>query len=354
MPDAEPRAATDNETEFTTSTDMPSLRARLINTLLRFTVKPLWRPGLTVDTIRRHTARTDARLGRRRVDCVTESITIAGVPATWYGAPDLAGRNGTLLYLHGGAWCVHLPGMYGAFAARLSAATGMRVLLVDYRLAPEHRFPAAVDDCLAVYRALVAGPTGRPRVIAGDSAGGNLALVTLMQARDAQLPLPACAVLLSPATDISMSGPSIRYNAKADPMFSAGAGDLLPDLYCPGLERTLPLISPLHGDWTGLPPLYFLAGSTEMLLDDSVRAHDRAQQAGTSSRIDVWPDLPHVFPLFPQLPEATQAIRDIVAFIDEHARSVAALPLSAAPHARLDPAPASGITAVEPANRGSL
>ena len=349
-----PRAATDNETEFTTSTDMPSLRARLINTLLRFTVKPLWRPGLTVDAIRRHTARTDARLGRRRVDCVTESITIAGVPATWYGAPDLAGRNGTLLYLHGGAWCVHLPGMYGAIAARLSAATGMRVLLVDYRLAPEHRFPAAVDDCLAVYRALVAGPTGRPRVIAGDSAGGNLALVTLMQARDAQLPLPACAVLLSPATDISMSGPSIRYNAKADPMFSAGAGDLLPDLYCPGLERTLPLISPLHGDWTGLPPLYFLAGSTEMLLDDSVRAHDRAQQAGTSSRIDVWPDLPHVFPLFPQLPEATQAIRDIVAFIDEHARSVAALPLSAAPHARLDPAPASGITAVEPANRGSL
>ena len=112
---------------------MPSFRARIINTMLRLTVKPLWRPGLRIDAIRRHTARTDARLGRRRVDCVTEAVTIAGVPAKWYGAPGLASRNGTLLYLHGGAWCVHLPGMYGAIAARLSAATGMRVLLVERR-----------------------------------------------------------------------------------------------------------------------------------------------------------------------------------------------------------------------------
>ncbi len=276
------------------------------------------------------------------------------MPATWYGAPDLAERNGTLLYLHGGAWCVHLPGMYGAFAARLSAATGMRVLLVDYRLAPEHPFPAAVDDCLAVYRALVEGATGRPRVIAGDSAGGNLSLVTLMRVRDAQLPLPACAVLLSPATDISMSGPSIRYNVKADPMFSAGAGDLLPTCTARASSAPLPLISPLHGDWSGLPPLYFLAGSTEMLLDDSVRAHDRAQQAGTSSRIDVWPDMPHVFPLFPLVPEAKQAIRDIVAFIAEHAREVAALPRPAESDVRMDPALASGFTEAEPTNQGSL
>jgi acetyl esterase/lipase len=176
-----------------------------------------------------------------------------------------------------------------------------------------------------------------------------------MQARDAQLPLPACAVLLSPATDISMSGPSIRYNAKADPMFSAGAGDLLPDLYCPGLERTLPLISPLHGDWTGLPPLYFLAGSTEMLLDDSVRAHDRAQQAGTSSRIDVWPDMPHVFPL----PAAAGASKRSVTSSRSSKRACAkrgphALPQSAEPHARLDPGPASGLSGADPANRGSL
>jgi acetyl esterase/lipase len=297
---------------------MPSFRARIINALLRLTVKPMWRPGLAIEDIRRHTAKTDKRLAKGIGDCPAEQVTIEGVRATWYGAPELAARKGTLLYLHGGAWCVHLPALYGTFAAKLSALTGLRVLLVDYRLAPEHPFPAAVDDCLAVYRALVDAAGPRPHVIAGDSAGGNLSLITLMRARDAQLPLPSCAILLSPATDIAMSGPSIRYNEKADPMFNIGAGDLLPSMYCPGLDRTDPLISPLYGNWTGLPPLYFLAGSTEMLLDDSVRAHDRAQQARTNSRIDVWPDMPHVFPLFSMLPEAGQALRDIVAFIEQH------------------------------------
>ncbi len=333
---------------------MPSFRARMINTLLRLTVKPRWRPGLAIDELRRHTAKTDARLARRPVDCPTEAMVIGDVPVKWFGAPELAERNGTLLYLHGGAWCVHLPALYSAFAATLSAATGMRVLLVDYRLAPEHPFPAAIDDCLAVYRALAEGPTGRPRVVAGDSAGGNLTLVTLMRVRDARLPPPDCAVLLSPATDIALGSPSMRYNAKADPMFSAGAIDLLPDMYCPGLDRALPLISPLHGDWTGLPPLYFLAGSTEMLLDDSVRAHDRAQQAGTRSRIDVWPDLPHVFPLFAMLPEARQALADIVAFIGEHARHAAALPLSPELDATRDPVVVAGLSEAEPTTRGSL
>lgn len=304
---------------------MPSFRARIINALLRLTVKPRWQPGLAIEEIRLHSAKTDKRLAKRSGDCPTEQVTIAGVRATWYGAPELAARKGTLLYLHGGAWVLHLPALYGAFAAKLSTTTGLRVLLVDYRLAPEHQFPAAADDCLAVYRSLVEAAGTRPHVIAGDSAGGNLALTTLMRARDAQLPLPSCAVLLSPATDIAMTGPSIRYNAKADPMFSIGAGDLLPSMYCPDLDRTDPLISPLYGNWAGLPPLYFLAGSTEMLLDDSVRAHDRAQQALTNSRIDVWPDMPHVFPLFSMLPEARQALGDITAFIEQHFQHYASL-----------------------------
>jgi epsilon-lactone hydrolase len=131
--------------------------------------------------------------------------------------------------------------------------------------------------------------------------------------------LPCCAVLLSPATDLTFSGPSVRYNAEADPMFGADAGDLVPGIYCPGRSCAQPSISPLFGDWGGLPPLYFLAGSTEVLLDDSVRAHDRALQAGTDASIDVWPDLPHVFPVFDWLPEARVAMTAIAAFVNTHA-----------------------------------
>jgi acetyl esterase/lipase len=301
---------------------MPSFRARVINALLRRFVKRMWQPGLTIEQIRAHTAGTDRRLSRRKVECPIEPVTIAGVAAAWHGAPELATQRGTLLYLHGGAWCVHLPALYSTFAARLSAATGLRVLLVDYRLAPEHKFPAASDDCLAVYRALIES-CGTPRAVAGDSAGGNLSLITLMRARDERLPLPECAVLLSPATDLSLGSPSMRYNAHADPMFGDGMKDLLVPLYCPDVDLSDPRLSPLFGRWDGLPPLYFLAGSTEILLDDSVRAHDRAQQAGTCSRIDVWPDLPHVFPLFAMLPEARQAVDEIARFIDEQMKAAA-------------------------------
>ncbi|HXW10632.1 MAG TPA: alpha/beta hydrolase [Steroidobacteraceae bacterium] len=296
----------------------PSIRARLTNALLRLTVKRLWRPDIAIDEVRRHAARSDVRLSGRPPRCPVEAVEIAGLRAHWFGAPELAARHGTLLYLHGGAWCMHLPRLYAAFAAALSNATGLRVLLGEYRLAPEHPFPAGMDDCLATYRALVDGPHGTPVAIAGDSAGGSLSLITLMRARDAGLPLPACAVLLSPSTDLTFGGPSMRYNALADPMFSEASMDLLPDIYCPGQDRGNPLLSPLFGDWSGLPPLYFLAGSTEMLLDDSVRAHDRALQAGTSSRIDVWYQLPHVFPVMHRLPESRVALRAIAAFIDQH------------------------------------
>jgi len=297
---------------------MPSIRARLINRLLRLTVKRRWRPGLQIEEVRANAAKMDGKLARRPADCAVEAVTVGGVPAHWFGEAELASRNGTLLYLHGGAWCLHLPALYAAFAAMLCRTTGLRVLLPDYRLAPEQPYPAAVQDCLAVYRALAEGPGGPPCAIAGDSAGGSLSLVTLMRARDAGLALPACGVLLSPSTDLTMSGPSTQYNEAADPMFSAGAGELLPDMYCSGTERNHPWLSPLFGAWHGLPPLYFLAGSTEMLLDDSVRACDRARQAGVDARIDVWVGLPHVFPVISFLPESRDALERIGSFIREH------------------------------------
>ena len=297
---------------------MPSLRARLTNAFLRMTTKSMWRPDLDIATVRAHAARMDKRLARRAPPVAVEDVDVAGVPATWIGDPSLSAR-GTILYLHGGAWCIHLPAVYRRFATTLSTLTGMRVLLPDYRLAPEHPFPAATDDCFAVYRWLVGQGFGqRPLVIAGDSAGGSLTLVTLMRARDAMLAMPDCAVLLSPSTDLTSSSPSAKYNLDADPMFSKDAFELLPPIICPGVERSNPLLSPLFGHWAGLPPLLFHAGSTEVLLDDSVRAQDRASQAGVNAGIEVWRDLPHVFQIFNWLPESKAAMRQVADFIGTH------------------------------------
>jgi len=308
-------------------TPMPSLRARLLNLFLRVTTKSMWKPSLDITEVRAHAARMDARIARNAPPVAVEAVEIAGVPATWIGDPSLSER-GTLLYLHGGAWCIHLPGIYRKFATTLSALTGMRVLLPDYRLAPEHPFPAGVDDCFAVYRWLIEqGYANRPLAIAGDSAGGNLTLVTLMQARDARLPMPDCAVMLSPSTDLTTSGPSWTYNAEADPMFSPASRDLLRPIYCPDQDMANALLSPLFGNWAGLPPLLFHAGSTEVLLDDSVRSHDRASQAGVSAEIDVWWQMPHVFHVFNWLPESRAALQKIADFIAT--RAVRTAPVAA-------------------------
>ena len=295
---------------------MPSLRARFMNAFLRRTTKALWRDGMDILEVRKHALRMDRRLaGKPPAGVPIEDVDLDGVPATWIADRSLETR-GTLLYLHGGAWCLHLPGIYRRFGARLSALTGMRVLLVDYRLAPEHPFPAATDDCYAAYRWLVGHGYGeRPLVVAGDSAGGSLTAVTLMRARDAGLPLASCAVLISPSTDLTMSGPSATYNLDADPMFSEASFRLLPPIVCPGLDRADPLLSPLFGDWAGLPPLLFHAGSTEVLLDDSVRAQDRARQAGVAAEIEVWWQMVHVFQVFHMLPESGQALARIGDFI---------------------------------------
>ena len=299
---------------------MPSLRARLINAFLRLTVKRMWRPDLKIEEARARAAKIDARLGGNAPPVAMETVVAGGVPATWFGEPGLASR-GTILYLHGGAWCMHFPFSFRRHATTLSAMTGMRVLLPEYRLAPEHPFPAAIDDCFAVYRWLLdQGYAERPLAIAGDSAGGSLSLITLMRARDAMLPIPACAALLSPSTDATMSAPSAKYNAEADPMFSPAATGLLADIYCPGQDLGNPLLSPLFGNWNGLPPLLFHVGSTEMILDDSVRAHDRARQAGVDAQIEVFVGLPHVFHVFEWMPESRVGMQAVADFITARAK----------------------------------
>jgi acetyl esterase/lipase len=296
---------------------MPSVRARVTNTILRLTTKRRWRADTPIASVRDRAMRMDARIGRRLGPDPGEVAVLAGVPCKWYG-PTESGASGTLLFLHGGAWCMHLPNLYRRFVTRLSRSTGLRILLPDYRLAPEHPFPAGVDDCFNVYRELVGSAAcRRPLFLAGDSAGGGLTAVTLMRARDVQLPLPDAAVLLSPALDMTMSGASYGRNERLDPMFSAAGTRLLPDVYCPGQDLRHPWLSPLFGDWHGLPPLLFHAGSTEMLLDDAVHAHDRACAAGLEAELRIWRGLPHVFQLFEWLPEASAAIEDMATFLRE-------------------------------------
>jgi acetyl esterase/lipase len=322
---------------------MPSIRARLLNTYLRATTRKLWRPDLDIGHVRTHSARMDRLIGRFAPPIATEELQIEGrIPAIWFGAPELAQRNGVLLYLHGGAFCIHLPMVYRRMLTVLSTLTGLRVLLVDYRLAPEHPFPAATDDCFAAYRWLAErGLGGRGFAIAGDSAGGNLTLVTLQQARDERLPMPACGVAISPVTDLTQSGASVDYNADRDPMFSRAAEGLMPKIYCEGFDLSDARLSPLFGRWDGLPPLLFHVGSTEMLLDDSIRAQDRARAAGVAARIKVWLDLPHVFHVFGTIPEHRLGLADIASFLREHA----VLGTQPVGLLRADPAPDLGLAA---------
>ncbi len=238
-------------------------------------------------------------------------------------------RRGVIFYCHGGGYFVGSPRVYRGMAAHLATLTRCDVAVIDYRLAPEHVYPAAPDDALLAYRALLARAIDpRSIVIVGDSAGGNLAMVTLLRARDRGLPLPAAGVLMSPWTDLTGSGASMRTNERRDPMLPAKRIDDAARMYAPFSEPADPDVSPLFADLTGLPPLSVHVGSTEILLDDSRRLVDRARAHGVAADATVWPRMPHVFPMFADvLPEGRRALREIQRFVDAHlAPAPAAMP----------------------------
>lgn len=251
-------------------------------------------------------------------DARYEETTFAGRPAAWIQA-DGASADRTLLYLHGGGYCVGSLKSHRGLATDLSRAAGVRVLLLDYRLAPEHPFPAALDDAVAAYRALLEqGVAARHIAIAGDSAGGGLTAATLLALRDAGLPRPAAAVLLSPWLDLTLSGASMEGCAARDPMVQREPLQRMADAYLAGADPRTPLASPLFADLHGLPPLLIHVGTAETLLDDATRFAARARAADVPVRLDVWEDMIHVFNAFSfVLPEAREANRQIGAFLQE-------------------------------------
>lgn len=248
---------------------------------------------------------------------VTLTKTMVGdVPCEWVLARG-ANPDVRLLYLHGGGWVSGSGGNYLPLAAEISAAAGCAVLLPDYRLAPEHPFPAGLNDCVAAFEWMLAnGPTGpgaaKATFIAGDSAGGNLTLATLLALKERGISLPAGGIAISPATDFTLSSQSLK--SVVDPIISAKTMPEFRERYLSATDPSNPLASPLFGDFRGLPPLLIQLGEHEMLRDDAIRVTRKARADGVNVTLEIWPGMVHVFQIR-GLPESREAIRRIGEFI---------------------------------------
>lgn len=229
----------------------------------------------------------------------------------------------TLLYLHGGGYVACSPATHRAITCALAAGLQAEVFAPRYRLAPEHRFPAAVDDAVEAYRWVLARAVRPERIsIAGDSAGGGLVLAALMKARAEGLPMPSCAVCICPWTDLVGSGASVERNASTDPFAYPSNIAAFAAAYLGTADPSNPLASPLEGDLAGLPPLLVQASDSEILLDDAVRLHERALGVGVASTLSIHAGLPHVWHQWAGLvPEAATALDEICAFVSERWRT---------------------------------
>lgn len=249
-------------------------------------------------------------------DAKLRPVNADGVACEWVAAPG-ALPDRAILYLHGGGYAIGSIGTHRTLGYNLSQAARAQVLMVDYRLAPEHPFPAALDDAVTAWRWLLkqGGKAGRS-AIAGDSAGGGLAVATMLKLREFGEPLPACAFLSSPWTDLAGAGASVEKNAAVDPTVKGRFLTWFSDLYMKGADPRTPYASPLYADLKGLPPMLIHVGSVEILLDDSTRLAERARAAGVEVECEVWPDMLHVWHLFaPMLSEGREAVAKAGVFI---------------------------------------
>ena len=289
---------------------MASLRAHLITLALRWGMKRKMRGETDIARVR---ARLKPFVRKVPADLMATDGKFGGVVGEWLH-PAATPLVGTLLYLHGGGYFACSPQTHRPITGKFAQA-GLAVFSPDYRLAPEHPFPAAIDDAVAVYRGLLAsGISPAGLAIGGDSAGGGLALATLVSLRDAGDPLPAAAMLFSPWTDLAGTGDSLRTNHRRDAMFPNDGMDRAAAPYLAGTDPFHPLASPVYADLHGLPPLLLHAGSWEILLDDSRRVVERARAAGTQAMLETWPVVPHVWQMF-RMPETDQSMAKATAFL---------------------------------------
>ncbi|TDV18386.1 alpha/beta hydrolase [Paraburkholderia caballeronis] len=295
-----------------------SWQGAVIRWTLRRTFRPATEQPIDVDYVR---TRTSKRLWTPRAPSgwrLREQYDAAPLRGEWLVRRRAPGQPAprTILYLHGGGYYFCSPKTHRAITFGLAMRADADLFSLDYRLAPEHPFPAALDDALAAWRSLLdSGVRADSIVIGGDSAGGGLALATLVALRDAGGPLPAGAVLFSPWTDLATTGASLRDNDGRDPMFRGEVFERVAPLYLGATPATHPLASPLYAELHGLPPLFLRAGSTEVLVDDTRRVAARAADAGVEIDCAVWPDMPHIWPIYaPFMPEARRVLDEAAGF----------------------------------------
>lgn len=294
-----------------------SWQARLLNAYLRLAIRRSPQ-GKGVESFRRKVARADNIMDQVPRAMQWREASLGGIPArhiTPRQGTTKSATRGTVFLLHGGAWCLETPNAHTAMAASLALELGMDAWVPSYRLAPEHPFPAASEDCLKAWHGLLELGTDPAKVVLfGDSAGGALSLGLLGQLRDAGQALPSCGLLISPATDLSSIGRSVIDNEDSDSMFRLATVMLFRHWYLGSNNPTNPLASPYWGEFTGFPPLMFQVSGAEVLLDNSVYAEAKARRQGVTTQISIWPGMPHDFTLFGFLPEARKALKELAEF----------------------------------------
>lgn len=304
-----------------------SWQARALNTALRYSIKPVLERAPVSPTTMRLADRLYAVAGaflRQLPDFVeTRPADFGHFHGEWLRAGRDLREDKALLYLHGGGYCFSSAEAHRPLTWRLSRAARRPVLAINYRQGPDYRIDHAREDALRAYEHLLErGYAPGNLLIGGDSAGGHLTLVTLQSIRDAGLPMPRAGMCFSPWTDLSCESPSYRDNRDRDPMFAARAVAALSSHFVRDRDPYHPHVSPLHGNFSGLPPLMITAGSTEVLRDDARRAAERAREHGVDVVYEEWRGMPHVFQMFAfWLPEARAAYRHMTRFIQAVERS---------------------------------
>lgn len=290
-----------------------SFRANLIKKIISIELGDWAEGSLEEQRARQEKA---ARLVPLPREMACRPAAVSGIPAVWIEPPQPG--DIVILYLHGGAYALGSFTIYREMLSRLASAAQSRCLAINYRLAPEHPFPAALEDAVTAYHWLL-DQGGAPEniLIAGDSAGGGLTLAALIRLREAGAPLPAGGICLSPWTDLALKGDSVQQKADLDPILSPDSLKKYAGMYADGRPLTEPLISPLYADLRGLPPLLIQVGTDEILLNDATRVAEKARASGVDVTLSRWDEMFHVFHLIPFLPESQQALDQISAFASE-------------------------------------